>query len=216
MLKPIAKITFIGFMWNMNIQTNYDNHFNKWNKCPGFKGAVSPKFVNYVNELRSDCLQTVPANRANFINNVCDNILNRVQRVMKNCFPDTYVLTIDTERFRNKKQDVIIMDNSGVLKEHIPGGIHCGLLLKKEFGSPIRRLIYLKGLIYGTICESYAFGDGYAKSLIPVISAPYNPEFADLIKWWQHNINLLRAESPRNYQFMKCEKYCEEYLSQAK
>lgn len=201
-------------MENMNIQANCGNYLKKRNKCPSFKGAVSPKFVNYVNELRSDCLHAVPECSYKLINNVCDNILNRVQRIMKNCFPESYILTIDTKRFGNL--DMIIMDNNGVLKEYIPDGINCGMISKNEFATPISRLICLKDLAGGINGKNYIFSDGYAKSLAPIIFQPYNPKFADLMKWWKDKINLLRTESSHYFQFKNCEELCDEYLSQAK
>ena len=211
----MTNFIFSSFMVNMKIQNNYVGNQTS-HKIPRFRGSVSPKFVNYVDELRKDCLMTVPERNSNIINNVCNNILNRVQRIMKNCFPDSYILTIDTERFRDGKQDMIIMDNNGGVKEYLPYGINCGPISIKESYSPISKLIMLKNLTYGTNNKGYIFHDGYSKSLMTILYTPYNPEFADLMKWWKDNINLLRAESPRYYQFEDCEKLCDEYLAQVK
>ena len=79
--------------------TNNDICYNQKHTNSSFKGTVSPEFVKYVNEIREDCLQTVPKRSANFINNVCDSILEKSNEIMKKWFPPTSVLSVDTKTY---------------------------------------------------------------------------------------------------------------------
>ena len=94
----------------MRIQNNSTmiQYSNKRNHSPKFNGTVSPEFVNYINELRTDCLNSKPESCATLINNICDGILNRTKSVMEKCFHPLSVLSIDTsgELKKNLSADV--------------------------------------------------------------------------------------------------------------
>lgn len=208
----------------MQIQSiNNNNNF-----YTNFKGSVSPKFVQFVEGLRQDCLASVPKQSTNLINNVCDGILNRANRIMKTCFPDSYTLSIGKEESRG--QEVISMENS-VIKKYIPECSQTSVLNNiKSFSSPVKDLLILdRGIKGSNYC--YIFSDGYGKSLIPIFNIiemeasnleSYNKnkdmlnDFKGILEWWRNNINKLRAESTKDYQFENCEEQCDEVLSMIK
>lgn len=192
-----------------------------------FKGNVSPKFINYVEGLRRECLASVPKQGSNLINNVCNGIILRANRVMKNCFPDSYTLSIDKEG--SVGQEVVSMENT-VIKKHFPE-YHFATALNNIIGynSPIGNLLLLADAIKGNN-GIYIFSDGYAKNLYSIFgsverchnSESYNKnkemlnDFKGILEWWRDNINKLRAESPKDYQFEGCEELCDTVLAQIK
>ena len=133
---------------------------NKKNSCPQFKGTVSPEFVQYVDALRSDCLDTYPKQFSNSINNLCDNIMNKAQRIMKNCFPQESVLGVDTTK--SKSLDAITYSNK-VIKKYIPGDLILGVLYKKNEITPIERLKDLHQMVFDKDRFSDACNKDYAK-----------------------------------------------------
>lgn len=202
-----------------NIKNNNSYHTN-------FKGNVSPKFVNYVENLRRECLASVPKQSSNLINNVCNGIIERANRVMKNCFPDSYTLSIGKEG--SVGQEVISMEDT-VIKKYIPEYPFVTVLNNiRGNSSPLRYLSHLNRAIKGN--GVYIFSDGYAKNLYSIFgsvegchnSESYNKnkemlnDFKGILEWWRDNINKLRAESPKEYQFEGCEELCDTVLAQIK
>ena len=179
-----------------NIHSN--TCYNQKNTSSSFKGTASPEFVKYVNELRGDCLQIVPKRSAKFINNVCDNIINKAQRVMKNCFPQESVLSVDTNN--SVCEDFITYSNK-VLKKYIPDYRACRIG-KKGYATNINRLIKLHRAIFGDY-----FADASAKDYINVFSLAhylesmniYNESFSKdcipIFEFYYNKINLLKSET---------------------
>ena len=192
-----------------------------------FKGNVSPKFVNYVEGLRRECLASVPKQSSNLINNVCNGIIERANRVMKNCFPDSYTLSLGKEA--SVGQEVISMENS-IIQKHIPEYSFVTVLNNiRGNSSPLRYLSHLNRAIKGNTV--YIFSDGYGKNLFFIINIidikcrnleSYNKnkdmlnDFKGILEWWRDNINKLRAESPKEYQFQSCEELCDTALAMVK
>ena len=172
--------------------------YTKNSNTPQFRGTASPEFVKYVNEIREDCLQTVPKRSAKFINNVCDNIINKAQRVMKNCFPQESVLSVDTNN--SVCEDFITYSNK-VLKKYIPDYRACRIG-KKEYATNINRLIKLRRAIFGDY-----FADASAKDYINVFGLAhylesmniYNESFSKdcipIFEFYYNKINLLKSET---------------------
>ena len=173
---------------------------NKKTTYPQFKGTVSPEFIKYVNGIREDCLQTVPKRSANFINNVCDNIINKAQKVMKNCFPPTSILSVDTTSMY--RTDFITYSNS-VLKKYIPEDYNAYYILKKEKATPIGRLSRL----YKAIIRGYSFAGASVKDYAKAFyladylkhSNMHNESFSKdcipLFEFYYNKINLLKSET---------------------
>jgi len=180
-----------------NIHSN--TCYNQKNTSSSFKGTVSPEFVKYVNELRGDCLQTVPKRSAEFINNVCDNIINKAQRVMKNCFPQEAVLSVDTNN--SEWQDFIIYSNE-VLKKYIPEDYRACCIRKKEYATNINRIIKLRRAIFGDYFADASAKD-YAKTFAVVdylkSNNMYNESFSKdcipLFEFYYNKIILLKSET---------------------
>lgn len=181
-----------------NIHSN--TCYNQKNTSSSFKGTASPEFVKYVNELRGDCLQIVPKRSANFINNVCDNIISKAQRVMKNCFPQESVLSVDTTK--STIEDFIVYSNK-VLYKYIPEDYNAYFIEKKGESSPLFRLIGLHKAIIsgygfaGASVKDYAkafYLTGYLKS-----SNMHNKSFSKdcipLFEFYYNKINLLKSET---------------------
>jgi len=133
---------------------------NKKNTCPQFKGTVSPEFVEYVDTLRGDCLDTYPKQFSNSINNLCDNIMNNAQRVMQNCFPKESVLSVDATQ--SEVFDAITYSNK-VIGKYIPGDLTLGSLFKKHKLTPIERLKDLHQIVFDKDRFSDACNKDYAK-----------------------------------------------------
>ena len=184
---------------NNNVTTNYCNR-TKSNNVPAFKGTVSPEFVKYVNGIREDCLQTVPKCSTNFINNVCDNIINKAQKVMKNCFPPTSILSVDITW--NYSPDFITYSNS-VLKKYIPGDYNAYFIEKKGNSSPLFRLIQL----HKAIISGYGFAEASAKDYVNAFyltdylkssnmhNESFSKDFIPLFEFYYNKINLLKSET---------------------
>ena len=182
------------------MQINKILNYNPNNNTPRFRGTVTPEFVKYVNGIREDCLQTVPKCSTNFINNVCDNIINKAQKVMKNCFPPTSILSVDTTRIYD--QDFITYSNS-VLKKYFPGDYNADYIFKKEKATPIHRLFTL----YQTIINGYSFAGASVKDYVKVLyltdylkhSNMHNESFSKdcipLFEFYYNKINLLKSET---------------------
>ncbi|MBQ6516106.1 hypothetical protein IJI31_02890 [bacterium] len=133
---------------------------NKKSNSPQFKGTVSPEFVEYVDTLRGDCLDTYPKQFSDRINNLCDNIMNKAQRVMQNCFPPESVLSVDTNT--DESYDTITYSNK-VIKKYIPGDLILGELHKKHKDTPIERLKRLHQIVFDKDRFSDACNKDYAK-----------------------------------------------------
>ena len=173
---------------------------NKKTTYPQFKGTVSPEFIKYVNGIREDCLQTVPKRSANFINNVCDNIINKAQRVMKNCFPQESVLSVD--KTKSQTEDFIIYSNK-VLYKYIPEDYDAYFIEKKGDSSPLFRLIGL----HKAIISGYGFAGASVKDYIKAFyltgylksSNMHNESFSKdcipLFEFYYNKINLLKSET---------------------
>jgi len=180
-----------------NIHSN--TCYNQKNTSSSFKGTASPEFVKYVNELRGDCLQIVPKCSANFINNVCDNIINKAQRVMKNCFPQESVLSVDTTK--SPTEDFIVYSNK-VLKKYIPKDYRACRIGKKEYATNINRLIKLRRAIFGDY-----FADASSKDYAKVFGLAdylkscniYNESFSKdcipIFEFYYDKINILKSET---------------------
>ena len=172
--------------------------YTKNSNTPKFRGTASPEFVKYVNELRGDCLQIVPKRSAKFINNVCNNIISKAQRVMENCFPQESVLSVDTAK--SPTEDFIIYSNK-VLKKYIPDYRACRIG-KKGYATNINRLIKLHRAIFGDY-----FADASAKDYINVFGLAhylesmniYNESFSKdcipIFEFYYNKINLLKSET---------------------
>lgn len=173
---------------------------NQKNTSSSFKGTASPEFVKYVNELRGDCLQIVPKRSAEFINNVCDNIINKAQRVMKNCFPQESVLSVDTTK--SPTEDFIVYSNK-VLYKYIPEDYNAYSIKKKGDSSPFFRLIGL----HKAIISGYGFAGASVKDYVKAFyltdylksSNMHNESFSKdcipLFEFYYNKINLLKSET---------------------
>jgi len=173
--------------------------YSKKHTSSSFKGTVSPEFVKYVYGIREDCLQAVPKHSANFINNVCDNIINKAQRVMKNCFTQESVLSIDTTK--SPTEDFITYSNN-VLKKYIPEDYRACCIGKKGYATNINRLIKLYRAIFGdyfadAIVKDYANIFGLADCLKS--NNMYNESFSKdcipIFEFYYNKINLLKSET---------------------
>ena len=170
------------------------------NTSSSFKGTVSPEFVKYVNEIREDCLQTVPKRSANFINNVCDNIINKTQRVMKNCFPQESVLSVDTTK--SPTEDFIVYSNK-VLYKYIPEDYYAYYVDKKKCATPISRLISL----HEAIISGYGFAGASVKDYVKAFyvtdyykdcnmrNESFSKDCIPLFEFYYNKINLLKSET---------------------
>ncbi|MBR1460677.1 hypothetical protein IJ596_03450 [bacterium] len=173
---------------------------NQKNTSSSFKGTASPEFVKYVNELRGDCLQIVPKRSAEFINNVCDNIINKAQRVMKNCFPQESVLSVDTTK--SPTEDFIVYSNK-VLYKYIPEDYNAYSIKKKGDSSPFFRLIGL----HKAIISGYGFAGASVKDYVKAFyltdylksSNMHNESFSKdcipLFEFYYNKINRLKSET---------------------
>lgn len=181
-----------------NIHSN--TCYSQKNTSSSFKGTVSPEFVKYVNEIRDDCLQAVPKRSANFINNVCDNIISKAQKVMKNCFPQESVLSVD--KTKSQIEDFIIYSNK-VLYKYIPEDYNAYFIKKKGDSSPLFRLIGL----HKAIISGYGFAGASVKDYIKAFyltgylkqSNMHNESFSKdcipLFEFYYNKINLLKSET---------------------
>lgn len=177
-----------------NIQNNV--YFNK----PNFKGTVSPQFDKYVNTLRNSCLEVVPEHSYNLINNVCDNILSKAQKVMKTCFPSTSVLSVDTTK--SSSQDFITYSNE-VIEKYFPENYKAYYILKKEYSTPIRRLVNL----HKAIISGYGFAGASVKDYVKAFTMidylkslnMHNESFSKdcipIFEFYYNKINLLKSET---------------------
>lgn len=183
----ISKIT--------NIRNNIG--LNKKNNCPQFKGTVSPEFLEYVNTLRCDCLDTYPKQFSNSINNLCDNIVNKAQRVMKNCFPQESVLSVDTNN--DKNFDVITYSNK-VIKKYIPEDLILGELHKKHKDTPIERLKRLHKIVFDKDRFSDACNKDYAKVFLMtyegegIFDKNSIQDCIPVVEFYHDNFNLYDSE----------------------
>ena len=194
-------------MYVQKIENNYNKIcLNNKNTGPSFKGIVSPEFEKYVNEIREDCLQAVPKRNANFISNVCDNIINKAQRVMKNCFPQESVLSVDTTK--SSGEDFITYSNK-VIKKYIPDDYMAYYIDKKEEATPVCRLAQLhKAIISGhgfagasvkDYVKGYYVTDYHKDSNIR--NESFSKDCIPLFEFYYNKINLLKSET-------NAEKHC--------
>ena len=165
-----------------------------------FKGTASPEFVKYVNKVREDCLQTVPKRSAKFINNVCDNIINKAQRVMKICFPLESVLSVDTTK--SSTEDFITYSND-VLKKYFPEDYNAYYILKKEKATPIHWLFRL----FQAIISGYSFAGASVKDYVKAVTMldylkdfnlrneSFSKDCIPLFEFYYNKINLLKSET---------------------
>ena len=171
---------------------------------PSFKGTVSPKFVNYVNALRDDCLVIASLNDAPNINKICNNILAKSKRFMKDYFHVEAELSINTENEDNV--DILTVANRVFKKIFDKGNstVSCGFIGKKDSESPIIRLKNLKFWIN----DGLAFAEAFSKELMLIKSANFvlkslneykgNGEKFDCIlglcTWWKEHLEPLQKE----------------------
>lgn len=188
-------------MYIQKIENARNNiNLNKKNTPPQFKGTVSPEFVKYVDVLRNDCLNASPKHSTNLINNVCDNIISKAQKVMKICFPPDSVLSVDTTK--SAKQDFITYSNN-VLKKYIPEDYNAYYISKKEYATPINRLISL----HKAIISGYGFAGASVKDYVKAFyltdylksSNMHNESFSKdcipLFEFYYNKINTLKSET---------------------
>jgi len=182
----------------MKINSIQNSNINKYNYAQ-FKGTVSPEFVKYVDALRCDCLSSVPKQSSNLINNVCNNIINKVQRVMKNCFPQESVLSVDTAK--NESRDIITYSNI-VLKKYIPEDYILGSVYKKEEDTPIKRLINLRKIVFNGGFFEDASAKDYIKAFIMFyylkdnrLKESFSKDCIPLFEFYHNKINLLKSET---------------------
>ena len=124
-----------------------------------FTGNVSHEFVQYVNELRKDCLEFAHKQSPTEINNICDNILGRANIIMKKCFHPSSILSIDKTMV--KENDTIIIQNSILTKYILKSSLGAAGYLYKGTHEPTKRLNNLKSCINGhgtwsSFLEAYA------------------------------------------------------------
>ena len=174
--------------------------YTKNSNTPQFRGTASPEFVKYVNEIREDCLQTVPKRSAKFINNVCDNIINKAQRVMKNCFPQESVLSVDTTK--STIEDFIVYSNK-VLYKYFPEDYNAYFIKKKGESSPLFRLIGL----HKAIISGYGFAGASVKDYVKAVylkdylkssnmrNESFSKDCIPLFEFYYDKINLLKSET---------------------
>ena len=185
----------------MKIQNDYiSKQKDITHTIPRFRGSVSKEFIDYVELVRKDCLRTVPAPCQNLINNTCDHILTKAQRVMQNCFPSTSVLSVDTTT--NPEYDFITYLNSVFHK--LSPGVYNGSYIYKD-KKPVQKLKELQK----SIINGYCFAGSCAKEFTRLFwPAHYyknkksnlkNPELlkfgTELCEFWQNKIDLLKAET---------------------
>lgn len=201
---------------NDSTMTQYSN---KRNYAPKFNGTVSPEFVNYINQLRADCLKSKPESCATLINNICDGILNRTKSVMEKCFHPLSVLSIDTSGKINKIYDLFFVKNEIIhkLTNYEP---QQGFVLKKECSTPMQRLLHIQRWIKG---GSPFFNDVVNKNFHALITnleylmathydnADTLKEILNLLEWDKEHMELLRHEAP-NINIDECEKLYDKFI----
>ncbi len=181
--------------------TNNDICYNQKHTNSSFKGTVSPEFVKYVNEIREDCLQTVPKRSANFINNVCDSILEKSNEIMKKWFPPTSVLSVDTKTYPH---NCTVGVDDGILKKYGATLTHSGFIY--EHFSPLKKLNWLRFLIKDKKLNVFAEANGKQlqgiSGLEYILSKyndynKYNEGFSDLeylLKWWDEHMDFFMLD----------------------
>ena len=204
----------------MQVNSIQNGYINK-NNIPQFCGTVSPKYVQYVNELRQDCLEVVPKYKFKLINKVCDDILKKSTEVMEKCFNSDSVLSINT----TKSQETDAIELSNILTKYFEGyAANVGYVAKKEWSSPIARLKYLRH----SIKNGYPFGEACAQEifqakilvgqLIKCKDCTGNKEKFDdtinILKWWNEHINILKPEEkPGMHDLDRFKTTCNQVLS---
>lgn len=182
-------------MKTCSIQNYYTNPGRK----PLFKGKVSNDFIEYVNVIRHDCLNTTPKQFSNLINNSCDNIINKAQRVMQNCFPPTSILSIDTTKYA--EIDVITHTNS-VIQKHISGMVYNAYYAIKD-STPVHKLRRLQE----AVILGYAFAGASVKDYVAIFykadylrganlhDKQFSKDCTELLEFYRDKIPLLKSET---------------------
>lgn len=204
----------------MQIQSNYHNftNSNQRKNVPEFKGEVSPSFIQYVNILKNDCMETVCRKNGitlaeyqsnnlsipgiTWINNICNGIIDRAIIIMEKCFPPESELSVDTTT-------IDVADALCISYSLIDGCKHNTGFITKEY-SPIYKLNHLRQWIRG---EGNCFEDAYGKDAKFISSQLYcklkhkfeynnchqiDKEFfikaLNLLKFYQEHIDICVSE----------------------
>jgi len=206
----------------MHIQ-NIQNCQNKacFNKA-NFKGTVSPEFVQYVNEIRKDCLNTESGKKyPTLINNVCDGILERAKNVMEKCFqPKSSLSVVSLNEEPYDTCDIIFVQND-TMNKHLGPAYDQGFVGRKEWFKPMSRLKELQYWIKGKDGWSL-FSEAYGKNFVHVVnkmgwddisdadyeySANAVREIIDFLKSERKYVVLLSSESPNDKYAMEVKDY---------
>jgi hypothetical protein len=208
----------------MQIQNIQSNSVYTTKKGFNFKGSISPEFVNYVNEIREDCLHTVPKQSTQFINNMIDGILEKSEIIMEKCFHPSSVLSIDKTQYEDI--DRIIFPNY-ILDKYRSVQPNTGFIGKKEQYSPLKRL---KDLKFWT-SKNQVFAEGHAKDVhttackIDYIAGDSDyknkkeaySDFTQILQWWKQNIDTHKSEFPdSHYDENRYKKVYNKLLNQLK
>lgn len=176
-------------------QNTYKNNTN-------FKGMVSPEFIQYVNEIREDCLLTCTAQSSELLNNVCDNIINKSRIVMEKCFHPSSFLSVDTSgKIYGENNDVLFIQNK-IVNKLIGPDYDQGFLSPRGYKPPRARLNELLNWIYGM--GNKFFHEAFCKNLFKIDAHidEYNIETAteikDILEWGRNNFSSLSSVFP-NY-----------------
>lgn len=167
-------------------------------------GTVSPEFVQYVNELRQDCLETATKRKAERINKTCDRILKKSTEVMEKCFHPLSVLTINT----NKYENCDVIEVKSIISKHSGEIPNAGFMPKKRSYLSDDRFTFLSKIIN----SGFVFAEAAVKEITFTAglymlskSRDYkeNKEVFDdifeTLKWWEEHISLLPEDTTGNH-----------------
>ena len=169
-----------------------------------FRGTVSPEFVQYVNELRQDCLETATKSSAEKINKACDRILKTSTEVMEKCFHPLSVLTINYDE--HQKCDAIQVKS--IIAKHCDGSIpSAGFVPQKGKYSSDDRFDILSYFIN----SGFAFAEAAIKELtftsaLIMMLEDYNGNKEELfdsvsetLNWWKEHLSILPEDTTQSH-----------------
>lgn len=205
-----------------NIRNNNNFCLNKGNYSPNFKGTVSPEFVQYVNEIRKDCLNTESGKKCTtLINNVCDGILEWARNVMGKCFqPKSFLSVVSLNEEPYDTCDNLLVQNE-TMNKHLSPAYDQGFVARKGHDKPMRRLKELQFWIKGKDGWSL-FSEAYGKNFVLIAnrmgwddisdaeyeySANAVREIVDFLKLERKYVVFLMSESPNDKYAMGVKDY---------
>ena len=193
-------------MSNINNTIIYYYIQYKKNNSTNFKGSISPEFINYVEELRKDCLATVPEISHKLINNTCDGLKECSKTVMEKCFHPNSILTI--EILPEGLCDILLVKND-IINKHIGTADDQGFLTKRGSLKPIKRLLELQDWIKGDWNQFFPEASGkiffwiqttMGYSKISCKEYEYSIEavqdVVNVLKWGRGRLNLIPSLVP--------------------